>query len=188
MSLTSWDFGFTLYFSPLFSFQIFSFNLSKLYFPPNLKIWHFFLPKSVVWHFQSFFLSSHLISCCYPHLFSLSSHSSLPMSHILSMNAGRINPVGNTMSASHDRCTKACSTDKRQLWWALSGIPQKHWGETFANPSPGSRPPGPRTGSYLEKPMEKSGETRKSPSPPGTPLEKLSPEPNSLALYLKGWA
>ena len=50
-----------------------------------------------------------------PLLPSLPAVRSLPVAHILSLNAGRINPAENTMSESRDRCTKACSGDKRQL-------------------------------------------------------------------------
>lgn len=104
------------------------------------------------------------------------------------MNAGRINPAGNTISVSHDRCTKACSSDKRQLWWALSEIPQKYWGETFANPSPRSRPWGSTTGSYLEKPRDESGETRKSPPLLAPHSRDFPPEPKfSGSLSERRW-
>lgn len=187
MSLTFWNFGFTNFFQSFVRFLDFlALNCQNCIFPLILQINIFF--------FLGLLFGTCKVSFSSLTLFPFSPHPlplplppppvpTLPVSHILGMNAGRINPAGNTMSVSHDRCTKACSSDKRQLWWALSGTPQKHWRETFANPSHGSRPLGPTTGPYFEKPREKSGETRKSPSPPGTPLKRLFPRAQILWLF-----
>lgn len=146
-----------------------------MYFSPNFanSLFFFFLYLSVTWYFQSCFFSSYLIFFLISPLPSLPSPS-LPASHILSMNAGRIKPAGITCLPALMGAPKRAAVIKGNC----IGLCQESLRNTERKrPSPSSRPPGPTTGSYLEKPREKSGETRKIPSLPGTPSRDFSSEP-----------
>lgn len=136
--------------------------------------------------YQFYFSSSSCIPTpslsleCFPSsfliLFPCSVHPSLlsspcpllPATHILSLNAGRINPARSTMSASPDRCTKACSGDKRPSWCSLSGILRDSEGKHLPTLLL-ARPLEPHHRILPREAEKKSGETGKSPSPSWQP-------------------
>lgn len=100
------------------------------------------------------------------------------------MNAGGLIQQGTQCLPARTDALKHAA-DKRQLWWALSGILRntkgKHW---LTTPLLDPGPLGPRIDSYLEKPRGKSGETRNYPFPSGTPCKRL-PEPKFSGIFLE---